>query len=371
MQTPLIDSIHRVFDSLQRLCDCRVRLKRFWSETRETVRGVEKGLAMRNWIEKHHKSWINAGMAAIAALGIVTAPAAAQGLESFDPDEAYAIDGAAQTATTAASSAINTAASAASDAVATAGAGIDADLVGPSVAQPTEPVRVPDVSGPAAVETGSNPGFADEFSQYSDYTTAQAAPAEQSEWGIDNYANSASASADGSVPGAPGDVPTADSSTYAKDDLLGAAEGVFGKGAEGLAGLIEDLLSKQGEPNAYIVGREGGGAFIVGARYGSGTLHHKVEGERKVYWTGPSIGFDAGANAGSSFTLVYNLYDSQDLFKRYPGGEGQAYFVGGLHVSYMRRGDVVLIPIRVGAGLRLGVNAGYLKFSEKQRWLPF
>ena len=146
---------------------------------------------------------------------------------------------------------------------------------------------------------------------------------------------------------------------------------MFGKGAEGLARMIESWLDKQGEPNAYIVGREAGGAFIVGARYGSGTLYHKVEGERPVYWTGPSIGFDAGANAGNTFVLVYNLYDSEDLYKRFPSGEGQAYLVGGMTASYLRRGDTVLIPIRVGAGLRLGVNAGYMKFSKKQRWLPF
>ncbi len=167
------------------------------------------------------------------------------------------------------------------------------------------------------------------------------------------------------------EVAAAQGNTYAKDDLIGAAEGVFGKGAEGLARMIEGLLEKQGEPNAYIVGREASGAFIVGARYGSGTLYHKVEGQRPVYWTGPSIGFDAGANAGNTFVLVYNLYDSEDLYKRFPAGEGQAYLVGGLTASYMRWGDIVLIPIRVGAGLRLGVNAGYMRFSEKQRWLPF
>ncbi len=160
-------------------------------------------------------------------------------------------------------------------------------------------------------------------------------------------------------------------STYKQDDLIGAAEGVFGKGAQGLAGVIEDLLKKQGEPNGYIVGREGGAAFVVGLRYGSGTLYHKVEGQRPVYWTGPSIGFDAGANAGNTFVLVYNLYNTDDLYKRFPAGEGQAYLIGGFNASYMRRGDIVLIPIRVGAGLRLGINAGYMKFSEKQKWLPF
>jgi hypothetical protein len=159
--------------------------------------------------------------------------------------------------------------------------------------------------------------------------------------------------------------------TYKQDDLIGAAEGVFGKGAQGLAQMIQDLLKKQGEPNAYIVGREGGGAIVVGLRYGSGTLHHKIEGQKPVYWTGPSVGFDVGANAANTFVLVYNLYNSEDLYKRFGAGEGQAYLVGGFHVSYLRRGDVVLIPVRMGAGLRLGVNAGYMKFSKKQRWLPF
>lgn len=159
--------------------------------------------------------------------------------------------------------------------------------------------------------------------------------------------------------------------TYGEDDLIGAAEGVFGKGAEGLAGMIEDILRKQGEPNGYIVGREGGGAFVVGVRYGSGKLYHKVEGNHSIYWTGPSVGFDAGANAGNTFVLVYNLFDTEDLYTRFPATEGQAYLLGGLHASYLRRGDIVLIPIRVGAGLRLGVNAGYMRFSKKQRWLPF
>ena len=162
-----------------------------------------------------------------------------------------------------------------------------------------------------------------------------------------------------------------DDTVYAEDDLIGAAEGVFGKGAEGVARMIENLLEKQGKPNAYIVGREAGGAFIVGARYGSGTLFHKVEGQKPVYWTGPSIGFDAGANAAQTFVLVYNLYDTDELYERYPAGGGEAYVVGGMTASYLRKGDVVLIPIRVGAGLRLGINAGYMKFSKEQRWLPF
>ncbi|WP_168452935.1 DUF1134 domain-containing protein [Sphingopyxis microcysteis] len=174
----------------------------------------------------------------------------------------------------------------------------------------------------------------------------------------------------------PGDMTTTtviteDTATYKQDDLIGAAEGVFGKGAQGLAGLIEDILKKQGEPNAYIVGREAGGALVLGVRYGSGTLHHKIEGELPAYWTGPSVGFDAGANAGNTFVLVYNLFDSNDLYKRFPAGEGAAYLLGGFNASYLRRGDVVLIPIRVGVGARLGANVGYMKFRKKQNWVPF
>lgn len=153
--------------------------------------------------------------------------------------------------------------------------------------------------------------------------------------------------------------------------VLGAAEGVFGKGTEGLADLIEDVLRERGDPTGYITGREAGGAFIAGVRYGSGMLHHQIEGDRRVYWTGPSVGFDFGANADKVFVLVYNLHDSERLFRRFPAGEGKAYVVGGLTASYLRRGDVVLIPIRLGVGARLGLNAGYMRFSQKSKWLPF
>lgn len=287
-----------------------------------------------------------AGMLAFAP---AITPAGAQEVQSFDPDEAF-----------------ETASQAAQDG---ASGAIDADLTDPSLRDPRSQLpATPDLpsvpSGPSVSVPGAPmpvdpqasvpaaPGFNDEFSQYAETQPGEPVP----EW---------------SDPMAGEQVAAADAGTYGEDDLIGAAEGVFGKGAEGLAGMIENLLREQGEPNGYIVGREAGGAFIFGARYGSGTLHHRIEGERKVYWTGPSLGIDAGANAGNTFVLVYNLYDSEDIFRRYPAGEGQAYFVGGLHASYMRRGDVVLIPIRVGAGLRLGINAGYMRFSKKHRWLPF
>jgi hypothetical protein len=159
--------------------------------------------------------------------------------------------------------------------------------------------------------------------------------------------------------------------TYAQDDVLSAAEGVFGKGAEGLAKLLEKVLKEQGQPNAYIAGREAGGAIIVGVRYGSGTLFHKVEGQQPIYWTGPSLGFDLGANGSKSFVLVYNLHDSADIFRRYPAVEGTAYVVGGFTATYLRRGDIVLIPIRLGVGWRLGVNVGYMNFTRNSKAVPF
>jgi len=263
-------------------------------------------------------------LAGLAVAGLATlalaAPVAAQKLERFDPDAAYSEQDAA------------------------AAGGIDADLTAPQVAPaPTSP-------SPAAPNSQAND---------SELGGNAAPPADAAAPLPELRAASAAASAANGT------------ATYGENDLIGAAEGVFGKGAEGLAKLIEDLLRKQGEPNGYIVGREAGGAFIVGARYGSGTLNHKVEGSQPVYWTGPSVGFDVGANAASTFVLVYNLYDTETIFNRFPAGEGQAYLVGGLNASYLSRGDVVLIPIRVGAGLRLGVNAGYMKFSKEQKWVPF
>lgn len=224
---------------------------------------------------------------------------------------------------------------------------IDADLDRPASEQPT-------VAQPETPTTG-NGWTNDDLAPVEPETATSTTPTTQ-------------------TAGGPSAIPVNASTTgqtYRQDDLIGAAEGVFGRGAEGLARIIEDILREQGEPNGYIVGREAGGAFVFGLRYGSGTLHHKIEGELPAYWTGPSLGIDAGANAGSTFVLVYNLHDTADLYHRFPAGEGAAYLVGGFNASYMRRGNVVLIPIRLGLGARLGVNVGYMKFSQRQRWLPF
>jgi hypothetical protein len=173
------------------------------------------------------------------------------------------------------------------------------------------------------------------------------------------------------VDAAPAPLPPQPSVTYAEDDVLGAAEDVFGKGAEGLGELIRTTFAKYGQPNAYIVGKEVSGAFVVGLRYGSGTLYHKVEGQRPVHWTGPSLGFDAGGDGSKVFALVYNLDDTEDMFRRYPAAEGKAYLVGGFTANYLQRDKVIIVPVKLGVGARLGVNIGYMKFSKTGKVIPF
>ena len=159
--------------------------------------------------------------------------------------------------------------------------------------------------------------------------------------------------------------------TYAEEDVLRAAEDVFGKGAESLAEILRRSFKAYGQPNGYIVGREAGGAMIFGLRYGSGTLYHKVEGQMPVHWTGPSVGFDIGGDGSKTFALVYNLNNSEDLFRRYPAAEGKAYLMGGFAANYLQRDNVIIVPIKLGVGWRLGINAGYMKFSKKGKILPF
>jgi hypothetical protein len=157
---------------------------------------------------------------------------------------------------------------------------------------------------------------------------------------------------------------------YAQEDVMAAAENVFGKGAEGAAKLIEKAFKDLGRPNAYIEGREVSGALVVGLRYGSGTMHHQVEGDMPVHWSGPSVGFDVGGDGSKTFTLVYNLHDTQELFRNFPSVEGKLYAVGGFTANYLQRGDIVLVPIKLGVGWRAGVNAGSQCFSKKRRWIP-
>jgi hypothetical protein len=162
-----------------------------------------------------------------------------------------------------------------------------------------------------------------------------------------------------------------ESKTYDKDSVLKDAESFFGKNTEGLAKVIEKAFADHGRPNGYIKGEEGSAALTVGLRYGDGTLVTKSMGSRRVYWTGPSIGFDAGANLSKVFILVYHLPSAGALFQRFPGVDGSLYFIGGVGMNYQRRNGIVLAPIRLGVGLRAGASVGYMNYTPKKTYVPF
>ncbi len=160
--------------------------------------------------------------------------------------------------------------------------------------------------------------------------------------------------------------------TYSQDEILAAAQRFLGAGAEGLATVIDHVFADLGRPNGYIEGNEGSGALGVGLRYGDGRLRLKGRsGATRVYWQGPSLGFDTGGNASRVFTLVYNMRNPDQIFERFPGVDGSAYFVGGVGVNYQRRDHITLAPIRAGVGFRLGANIGYLAYSRRRRINPF
>ena len=162
-----------------------------------------------------------------------------------------------------------------------------------------------------------------------------------------------------------------ESNTYDKDSVLKDAEGFFGKNTEGLAKVIEKAFADHGRPNGYIKGNEGAAALTVGLRYGDGQLVTKNLGSRHVYWTGPSIGFDAGANLSKVFILVYHLPKTSAMFQRFPGVDGSLYFVGGVGMNYQQRNGIVLAPIRLGVGLRAGASVGYMHYTPKKTYNPF
>ncbi len=161
------------------------------------------------------------------------------------------------------------------------------------------------------------------------------------------------------------------SNTYSEQEMVKEAGEVFGGAAQGMADAVHSVFKKYGEPNGYIKGEEASGAIIFGLRYGSGTLVLKNGGQAKVYWQGPSAGWDFGGDAVKVFSLVYNLPDKQTIYQRFPGVEGSAYLIGGIGVNYQQRGDVILAPMRSGVGLRLGAAVGYLKYTRDREWLPF
>jgi len=158
---------------------------------------------------------------------------------------------------------------------------------------------------------------------------------------------------------------------YSNDELVNAGHQFFGQTSSGLATLIEKAVQQHGLPNGYILGEEGSGAFVGGLRYGEGLLYTKNAGDHKVFWQGPSVGWDFGGDGNRTMMLVYNLSSTDKIYRRYLGISGSAYLVGGLGMTVMKHGDTVLVPVRTGVGARLGVNVGYLKMRPYATWNPF
>ena len=158
--------------------------------------------------------------------------------------------------------------------------------------------------------------------------------------------------------------------TFSANEVVQAGSDFFGISTEVMAKAVQRVFEDLGQPDAYIKGEEGSGAIIVGLRYGSGWLIRKGFDPEKVYWRGPSIGFDVGGNGSKVFTLVYNLREKQRLLQRFPGVEGSFYFIAGLGVNYLRSGGVTLAPMRTGIGWRAGVNAHYQVYSDRRDWFP-
>jgi hypothetical protein len=159
--------------------------------------------------------------------------------------------------------------------------------------------------------------------------------------------------------------------TYTDDELVNRVSDFLGVTAESAGAVIEKTFKDNGRPTGYIAGEEGSGAFVFGLRYGRGLLYMKNRPAQEVFWQGPSVGFDAGGNASRVFTLAYNLQYPDMIYRRFPGVEGSAYFIGGLGVNYARADDVTLAPMRAGVGFRLGANVGYLAYSRRRNIVPF
>ena len=158
---------------------------------------------------------------------------------------------------------------------------------------------------------------------------------------------------------------------YSSNELIDTGHRFFGTVSRGLASVIEKAVSQWGLPNGYILGQEGGGAIIGGLRYGEGTLFTKNAGDLRVFWQGPSIGWDVGGDGDRTMILVYNLPATDAVYQRFAGVDGSAYLVGGFGMTVLTWNNIVMVPIRSGVGARLGVNVGYLKFTPQATWNPF
>jgi hypothetical protein len=160
--------------------------------------------------------------------------------------------------------------------------------------------------------------------------------------------------------------------TYRSGEIVQSGHRFFGSLSRGIALTVEEAVRRWGEPNGYILGQEGSGAFIGGLRYGEGTLYTKNAGERRVFWQGPSVGFDIGGDGARTMMLVYNLPSKDAVFNRFGGVDGSAYLVAGFGMTALNGGDnITVVPIRTGVGARLGLNLGYLKFTPEATWNPF
>jgi len=177
----------------------------------------------------------------------------------------------------------------------------------------------------------------------------------------------------GTVPpgSAPPQQPQPAENQFSPNELVDAGHRFFGGVTRGLAMVVEKAVSQWGLPNGYVLGEEAGGAFVGGLRYGDGTLYTKNAGDVRVFWQGPTLGFDAGADGARTMMLVYNLPRTTAIFDRFGGLDGSAYFIGGFGMTALTANNIVLVPIRSGVGLRLGANLGYLKFTQRPTWNPF
>ena len=167
----------------------------------------------------------------------------------------------------------------------------------------------------------------------------------------------------------PGTLP-ANESRFNAGEIVNAGHNFFGTVSRGLAQIVEKAVSQWGLPNGYILGEEAAGAFVAGLRYGEGMLYTKNAGDLKVYWQGPSIGWDLGGEGARTMMLIYNLPNTGAIYERFGGIDGSAYFIGGFGMTALTANKIVLVPIRSGVGLRLGANIGYLKFTPKATWNP-
>lgn len=158
---------------------------------------------------------------------------------------------------------------------------------------------------------------------------------------------------------------------YSSNEILDAGHRFFGGVSRGLAQVVERAFSTWGQPNGYVLGQEGGGAIIGGLRYGEGALYTKNAGDLKVFWQGPTLGWDVGGEGARTMMLIYNLPATRAIYQRFAGVDGSAYIVGGVGMTALTANRIVVVPIRAGVGLRLGANVGYLKFTPSATWNPF